>query len=162
MTTTPVNPTAPTLLARRPVLCGAAAVCVTALGGCAGYGKGRPSLPDAPWTPQSTPQPTPQPAAQAAATAGAGIARVTDLPVGGGVILADRRLVVTRPRADEVRVLSAVCTHQGCLVDSVAGGTISCPCHGSTFSLTGEVTGGPATQPLPAQPFSVVDGVVIT
>jgi Rieske Fe-S protein len=56
--------------------------------------------------------------------------------------------------------LSAVCTHQGCLVDSVANGTISCPCHGSAFSLTGEVTSGPATQPLPARQFSVVDGVV--
>jgi Rieske Fe-S protein len=85
---------------------------------------------------------------------------VADLPVGGGAILADRQLVVTRPTATEVRVLSAVCTHQGCLVDSVANGTISCPCHGSAFSLTGEVTSGPATQPLPARQFSVVDGVV--
>ena len=88
------------------------------------------------------------------------IATVADLPVGGGAILADRQLVVTRPTATEVRVLSAVCTHQGCLVDSVANGTISCACHGSAFSLTGEVTSGPATQPLPARQFSVVDGVV--
>ena len=80
--------------------------------------------------------------------------------LGGGAILADRQLVVTRPTATEVRVLSAVCTHQGCLVDSVANGTISCACHGSAFSLTGEVTSGPATQPLPARQFSVVDGVV--
>ena len=85
---------------------------------------------------------------------------MADLPVGGGAILADRQLVVTRPTATEVRVLSAVCTHQGCLVDSVANGTISCACHGSAFSLTGEVTSGPATQPLPARQFSVVDGVV--
>ena len=58
-------------------------------------------------------------------------------------------------------MLSAVCTHQGCLVDTVANGTISCPCHGSAFSLTGEVTSGPATQSAArAAPFSVVDGVV--
>ena len=143
----------PGLLARRPVLCGAAAICVTAVGGCAGYGKGRPAPPPA------QPAPAAQPA-QAAANAPIPIATVADLPVVGGAIIADRQLVVTRPTATEVRVLSAVCTHQGCLVDSVANGTISCPCHGSAFSLTGEVTSGPATQPLPARQFSVVDGVV--
>jgi len=143
----------PGLLARRPVLCGAAAICVTAVGGCAGYGKGRPAPPPA------QPAPAAQPA-QAAVNAPTPIATVADLPVGGGAILADRQLVVTRPTATEVRVLSAVCTHQGCLVDSVANGTISCACHGSAFSLTGEVTSGPATQPLPARQFSVVDGVV--
>ena len=148
-TSTPTSSpgSAPGLLARRPVLCGAAAICVTAVGGCAGYGKGRPAPPPA------------QPA-QAAANAPTPIATVADLPVGGGAILADRQLVVTRPTATEVRVLSAVCTHQGCLVDSVANGTIACACHGSAFSLTGEVTSGPATQPLPARQFSVVDGVV--
>ena len=156
--TTTATPTsgpgsAPGLLARRPVLCGAAAICVTAVGGCAGYGKGRPAPPPA--------QPAQAaPPAQAAVNAPTPIATLADLPVGGGAILADRQLVVTRPTATEVRVLSAVCTHQGCLVDSVANGTISCPCHGSAFSLTGEVTSGPATQPLPARQFSVVDGVV--
>ena len=141
------------LLARRPVLCGAAALGVTAVGGCAGYGKGRPAPPPA--QPAQAGQP-----AQAAAAARTPIATLADLPVGGGTILADRQLVVTRPTATEVRVLSAVCTHQGCLVDAVANGTISCPCHGSAFSLTGEVTSGPATQPLPPRQFSVVDGVV--
>ncbi|HEU4331667.1 MAG TPA: Rieske (2Fe-2S) protein [Lapillicoccus sp.] len=137
-----------TPIGRRPFVCGAAAVCVTAVGGCVGYGKGRAAAPVA------------QPAAAASSAATSVIARVADIPVGGGTILADRQLVVTRPTADEVRVLSAVCTHQGCTVDTVANGTISCPCHGSAFSLTGEVTSGPATKPLPAQQFSVVDGVV--
>ena len=137
-----------TTIGRRPFVYGAAAVCATAIGGCAGYGKGRAAPP-------------PAPSAQAAgAAASSAIANVADVPVGGGRILADRQLVVTRPTTDEVRVLSAVCTHQGCTVDSVANGTISCPCHGSAFSLTGEVTSGPATTPLPAQPFSVADGVV--
>jgi len=135
-----------TPIGRRPFVCGAAALCVTAVGGCAGYGKGRAAPPPA------------QPVAAAAASSA--IAKVVDIPVGGGTILADRQLVVTRPTADEVKVLSAVCTHQGCTVDTVANGTISCPCHGSAFSLTGEVTSGPATKALPAQPFSVVDGVV--
>ncbi len=139
---------------RRPVLCGAAALCVTAVGGCAGYGKGRvaPALAPA--------GPAPEAQAPATGVSRTVIATVADLPVGGGAILADRQLVVTRPAANEVRVLSAVCTHQGCLVDTVASGTISCPCHGSAFSLTGEVTSGPATRPLATQQFVVVDGVV--
>jgi len=148
-----------TLLGRRPVLCGAAALCVTAVGGCAGYGKGRPPAPAAePGNP--APASAGGTAAATGGAAGTAIAKVADIPVGGGTILAERQLVVTRPSASEVRVLSAVCTHQGCLVDSVANGTISCPCHGSAFSLTGDVTSGPATRPLPAKAFAVVDGVV--
>jgi Rieske Fe-S protein len=140
-----------TPIGRRPFVCGAAALCVTAVGGCAGYGKGRAAPP---------PAQAAQSAQSPEGAASSGIAKVADIPVGGGMILADRQLVVTRPTADEVRVLSAVCTHQGCTVDTVANGTISCPCHGSAFSLTGEVTSGPATKALPGRPFSVVDGVV--
>jgi Rieske Fe-S protein len=148
-----------TLVGRRPVLCGAAALCVTAVGGCAGYGKGRPPAPAAePGNP--APASAGGTAAAAGAAAGTAVAKVADIPIGGGTILADRQLVVTRPSASEVRVLSAVCTHQGCLVDIVANGTISCPCHGSAFSLTGDVTSGPATRPLPTKAFTVVDGVV--
>jgi len=139
---------------RRPVLCGAAALCVTAVGGCAGYGKGRVAPVPAPAAP------APEAQAPATGVSRTVIATVADLPVGGGAILADRQQVVTRPAANEVRVLSAICTHQGCLVDTVANGTISCPCHGSAFSLTGEVTSGPATRPLATQQFVVVDGVV--
>lgn len=134
------------VVGRRPVLCGAAAACVTALGGCAGYGKGR--------LPSTAPQ------LAATGVSGTAIVSVADIPIGSGAILVDRQLVVTRPRADEVHVLSAVCTHQGCTVDAVANGTVSCPCHGSAFSLTGEVTSGPATKPLPAQQFAVVNAAV--
>ena len=148
-----------TLVGRRPVLCGAAALCVTAVGGCAGYGKGQPPAPAAePGNP--APASAGGTAAAAGAAAGTAVAKVADIPIGGGTILADRQLVVTRPSASEVRVLSAVCTHQGCLVDIVANGTISCPCHGSAFSLTGDVTSGPATRPLSTKAFTVVDGVV--
>lgn len=152
---------ATTLVGRRPVLCGAAALCVTAVSGCAGYGKGRPPAPAAePGNPAPASAGATAPAPGGAA--GTAIAKVADIPVGGGTILAEKQLVITRPSASEVRVLSAVCTHQGCLVDSVANGTISCPCHGSAFSLNGDVTSGPATRPLPAKAFTVVDGVVTT
>jgi Rieske Fe-S protein len=51
---------------------------------------------------------------------------------------------------------TAVCTHQGCLVASIADGMIVCPCHGSKFSIAdGSVTGGPAPAPLAPQSITV-------
>jgi len=71
--------------------------------------------------------------------------KTADVPVGGGVVLADPKVVVTQPTAGTFKAFSAVCTHQGCVVASVSSGTITCPCHGSTFSATdGSVQGGPA------------------
>ena len=77
------------------------------------------------------------------------LVRLDRVPVGGGVVLARDKVVVTRPAADDVRAFSAVCTHQGCTVDGVADGLISCPCHGSRFdAATGAVRNGPAARPL--------------
>jgi Rieske Fe-S protein len=93
--------------------------------------------------------------AQGEPTAGA-IARVSELPVGGGVVLAGRRVVLTRPSSGTVRAFSAVCTHAGCTVTGVSEGTITCPCHGSTFRIAdGSVASGPATSPLPAVSVTV-------
>jgi Rieske Fe-S protein len=86
---------------------------------------------------------------------------VADIPVGGGIILAERKLVVTQPSAGSITVLTAVCTHQGCLVDTVSNGVISCPCHGSQFSLTGAVQAGPARAPLSSTPATVRNGSVV-
>jgi len=83
------------------------------------------------------------------AAGGAVDVKTADVPVGGGVILADQKVVVTQPTAGTYKAFSAVCTHQGCVVASVGSGTITCPCHGSQFSATdGTVTGGPAPAPL--------------
>jgi Rieske Fe-S protein len=60
--------------------------------------------------------------------------------------------------------MSAVCTHQGCLVQVLAGSpqdSLVCPCHGSAFDGNGAVTRGPARTPL--QHFEVevaADGAV--
>jgi len=39
------------------------------------------------------------------------------------------------------------CTHRGCTLN-VGGGIYSCPCHGSEFSVSGEVLNGPADRSL--------------
>jgi Rieske Fe-S protein len=69
--------------------------------------------------------------------------------VGGGKILADKKIVITQPRAGSFEAFTAVCTHQGCTVSSVSGGTVNCPCHGSKFSIAnGSVVTGPAPSAL--------------
>ena len=73
------------------------------------------------------------------------LAKTSDVPVGGGVILPDAKVVITQPSAGTFDAFSAVCTHQGFLVTSVEGGAIVCNHHGSTYDAkTGAVTQGPA------------------
>ena len=86
------------------------------------------------------------------------IARVRDIPVGGGKVI-QRRWVVTRPRRRVFRVFDARCTHQGCPVTEVRDGTILCPCHGSRFDITdGSVVEGPARRPLARWRFVIENG----
>jgi nitrite reductase/ring-hydroxylating ferredoxin subunit len=84
------------------------------------------------------------------------------VPVGGGVILGKEKVAVNRPAPDHVRAFSAVCTHQGCTVDTVTDGTIDCLCHGSSFdAATRAVRLGPAARPLPTVAVVVRSGEVI-
>lgn len=51
------------------------------------------------------------------------------------------------------------CTHfSNALV--LSGGSLTCPMHGSTFSMDGSVTQGPAEQPLQKLPVAVQDDFV--
>ncbi|WP_428964621.1 Rieske (2Fe-2S) protein [Micromonospora fluostatini] len=77
------------------------------------------------------------------------LATTGDIPVGGGKILAQQGVVITQPTAGEFKGFDPICTHQGCPVSNVDGGTINCTCHNSSFSITdGSVQSGPATRPL--------------
>ena len=87
---------------------------------------------------------------------------VADVPVDGGTVLSGAELVVTQPSKGQFKAFSAVCTHQGCLVNEVTDGRILCPCHGSAFSIEdGSVLGGPAPKPLPEAQATVKNGKVV-
>jgi nitrite reductase/ring-hydroxylating ferredoxin subunit len=86
----------------------------------------------------------------------------TDVPVGGGKIYEDAKVVVTQPTAGDFKAFTAVCTHQQCLVGSVNGTEIDCPCHRSRFDAsTGKVLGGPAPSPLAPKTIQVTNGQII-
>jgi nitrite reductase/ring-hydroxylating ferredoxin subunit len=95
------------------------------------------------------------------ASAGTALGAAADVPVGGGVVFKDEKVVVTQPAKGEFKGFSAICTHQGCPVGSVADGVIMCPCHGSAFSIEdGSVEAGPATKPLGAVEVKVKGGEI--
>jgi Rieske Fe-S protein len=90
-----------------------------------------------------------------------GLGSTSDIPLGGGRLFAEQEVVVTQPAAGVFQAFSAICTHRGCTINEVAGGTINCPCHGSKFSSTdGSVINGPAERPLPRRGITV-DGADI-
>ncbi|MEU6084925.1 Rieske (2Fe-2S) protein [Streptomyces sp. NPDC047108] len=90
------------------------------------------------------------------AAGGAALAAAADIPVGGGKIFKDQKVVVTQPTEGEFRAYAAICTHQGSPLNEVSGGTINCPLHGSKFAIAdGSVKKGPATQPLPGKKVTV-------
>jgi len=57
--------------------------------------------------------------------------------------------------------LSRTCTHLGCTVPWVESEQrFVCPCHASTFDITGAVSGSPAPRPLDLHPVRIENGIV--
>jgi Rieske Fe-S protein len=147
---------------RRAVLAGACSACAAALAGCARYGTsngglaGPPAQGGAPSPAAGAGSPAAGAGSPAGANAPAVLAKTTDIPVGGGRVLTDKKIVITQPQAGTFHAFTAICTHLGCIVDAVSGGTIDCPCHGSRYSIVnGSVVNGPATLPLAAVRITV-------
>ena len=73
--------------------------------------------------------------------------------VGNAALLqySNGNLLVDRSDQNTFNALSAICTHQGCLITEYDSGSkhFVCPCHGSAFSLSGQVVNGPAQRALP-------------
>ncbi|MCP2341197.1 Rieske (2Fe-2S) protein [Actinomadura rupiterrae] len=84
-----------------------------------------------------------------------------DIPVGGGKVFADQKVVVTQPTKGVFKAFTAVCTHMGCTVGSVSGGLIHCPCHGSEYHIAdGTVAHPPAPRPLAEKKINVSGGKI--
>lgn len=93
-----------------------------------------------------------------ASACGANLCLDLDDPKNAALTAVDGSLVVAAPRdsiilvrssATVVQAVSDICTHAGCGVryDHV-NKILSCPCHGSQYTLTGTVLRGPAFKPL--------------
>ncbi|MFF1873778.1 Rieske (2Fe-2S) protein [Streptomyces sp. CB03911] len=131
---------------RRTLLCGAAAVLAgggaLAVAGCGSTSSGGSS--------------------SGAAAGPVEVGPASEVPVGGGKVFREKKIVVTQPTEGQYKAFSAKCTHAGCIVDQVKNNEILCPCHGSRFSITdGSVQGtGPAPSPLPSYQVAVEGGTL--
>lgn len=157
-----------TLRDRRAVLRGAAVaglagVSVPLLAACggdesAGGTTPSPSEPSASGSASAPSTTTASPSTGGGAVLGA----TADVPVGGGKIFPDAKVVVTQPTEGQFKGYTAVCPHAGCLVSKVQGETIDCACHGSKFKVSdGSVVSGPAREPLATVAVTVQGGNIL-
>lgn len=148
-----------TAINRRRALSGTAAIAVgvPVLAAC-GSDDSTASDPATSGSPETTPSPSEaEPSSDGTSTpAPEALASASDVPVGGCFVVAASKVVVTQPSEGDFKAFSAVCTHQGCLVETSSEGEIPCPCHASRFSLEdGSPVSGPASSPLEAVEISV-------
>jgi Rieske Fe-S protein len=152
--------TEPGATRRRALLVGAGfAGTAAVLAACGKDAQPTTTAPSAGTTTGAEPEPSDDDGGDTGGTATGATAvlgKKSDVPVGGGAIFSAEQVVVTQPTAGTFKGFRSVCTHQGCPIASVEGGTINCTCHGSKFSLTdGTPANGPATRPLTSRPVKV-------
>jgi cytochrome b6-f complex iron-sulfur subunit len=86
-----------------------------------------------------------------------------ELPVGAGkkIRYLGKPYFVVRD-VKEFSVVSAVCTHLGCIVNwDTQIKKFTCPCHAAVFDIHGNVVSGPPPKPLPTAPFKIVENSII-
>jgi cytochrome b6-f complex iron-sulfur subunit len=74
------------------------------------------------------------------------IGKPENFPVGTVTKLDDKKVFIFSEN-DGLHVMSAVCTHLGCIVYDTDWG-FQCPCHGSQYNENGKVIAGPAPRNL--------------
>jgi cytochrome b6-f complex iron-sulfur subunit len=79
----------------------------------------------------------------------------------GGYVIANGGNVIVMNRASVYKALSLICTHNGCTVSYSPSRAFVCPCHGGTYDVNGNVTGGPPPAPLTSYTVTQV-GTVLT
>jgi nitrite reductase/ring-hydroxylating ferredoxin subunit len=127
------------MVSRRAVIASAVGVCaVTALAACA---------------PQSAVEPgaTESDAPAESASVAVEVCKTTDIPVGSGkkFDVSGTAILITHPSQDVFRGFSAICTHAGWVMTSVANSEIKCDNHGALYSADdGSVIKGPAQRAL--------------
>jgi cytochrome b6-f complex iron-sulfur subunit len=73
----------------------------------------------------------------------------------------DDRILIVRVSEGSVLALSAICTHEGCIVDyNASAQRIDCPCHGSEFGVDGHVIQGPAGVPLKVYTATLANNMI--
>ncbi len=80
--------------------------------------------------------------------------------VGGAALLqySNGAVLAAHSAQNTFNAVTAICTHQGCLITGYSGGDYVCPCHGSQFGTDGHVVQGPAGAPLQAYTTSFANG----
>ena len=71
--------------------------------------------------------------------------------VGGAALVqagSSGSFLVTRTAQESFNALTAICTHEQCVITGFSSGAFVCPCHGSQYNTSGRVQNGPATQAL--------------
>lgn len=68
---------------------------------------------------------------------------------GAVVVVKGKRAGCYKDREGNINLVDTTCTHMGCEVEWNSGDrSWDCPCHGSRYSVTGDVIEGPAKKPL--------------
>lgn len=80
--------------------------------------------------------------------------------VGGFAYAGD--IIVIRSGENSYTALSKICTHESCTVSyNHSSNQLPCPCHGSVFSVSGDVINGPAQASLKVYPVLKEGNVLI-
>jgi Rieske Fe-S protein len=70
------------------------------------------------------------------------------------------RFLISRTSDTTFTVVDGTCTHEGCTITGATSSQYVCPCHGSRYTLTGQVQEGPARSNLRQYANTFANGVL--